>query len=94
MLRQRWAKQSEKEAQWKKETLASAGEKDWFGFKTKLSSLSNNLSTLIDAVDRNTAAINKEDSSGRSSKNLPSKKRRGGKKAQQDTRQEFEDKDT
>lgn len=88
LLRQRWAKQSEKEAQWKKETLASAGEKDWFGFKTKLSSLSNNLSTLIDAVDRNTAAINKEDSSGRSSKNLPSKKRRGGKKVQQDTRQD------
>lgn len=90
LLRQRWAKQSEKEAQWKKETLASAGEKDWFGFKTKLSSLSNNLSTLIDAVDRNTAAINKEDSSGRSSKNLPSKKRRGGKKAQQDTRQDIQ----
>ena len=85
LLRQRWAKQSEKEAQWKKETLASAGEKDWFGFKTKLSSLSNNLSTLIDAVDRNTAAINKEDSSGRSSKNLPPKKRRRGKKVQQDT---------
>lgn len=90
LLRQRWAKQSEKEAQWKKETLASAGEKDWFGFKTKLSSLSNNLSTLIDAVDRNTAAINKEDSSGRSSKNLPSKKRRGGKKVQQDTRQDIQ----
>ena len=89
-LRQRWAKQSEKEAQWKKETLASAGEKDWFGFKTKLSSLSNNLSTLIDAVDRNTAAINKEDSSGRSSKNLPPKKRRGGKKVQQDTRQDIQ----